>query len=79
MTTPLKVLRMGGLKKIAILWVGGPKICAILWVGGIVRHPHILSYGGNSAGGWSEENCDSADGWSDNSSVVTLPTNFLVE
>ncbi len=39
----------------------------------------ILQVGGskNSLGGWSEKNCDSADGWSDNSGVVTLPTNFF--
>ncbi len=75
--TPKKILRVGGLKNFAILRVGG-----------IVRPPHIEVYGGNSAGGWSEQfcnsaggwsekNCDSVGGWSDNVSVVTLPTNFF--
>ncbi len=65
--------------KIAILQADGPNNFAILSVGGIVRPPHMTAYGGNCAGGWLEKFCNSVGGWSDNSSVVSLPTNFLME
>ncbi len=89
MATPLKKF-CGWSEKNCDPVVGWSKFFAILWVGGAVRHPHIKAYGGNSADGWFEKfghsvgrwfekNCDSAGGWSDNSNVVTLPINFLME
>ena len=86
--TPENILRVGGPENFVILWVGGPGNIPILRVVGMVRHPQVIAYGGNSAGGWSKENCNSAGGWfgnncysvggwSEKSSVVTPPTDFF--
>ncbi len=74
--TPKKVLRVGGPENFAILRVSVPENLVILRVGGKVRPPQVIVCGENSVDGWSKKNCNSAGGWSENSSVVTPTTNF---
>ncbi len=58
--------------------VGGrPENLTILWVGCIAIPPHMIVYGGNSAGGWSKKFGNSEGGWSEKSGADTFPTNFF--
>ncbi len=58
------ILGVGGPENFAILPLDG-KENVILWVGGIVRLPHMIVYGANSGGGWSEKFCNCGGRWSE--------------